>query len=301
MKTKYTDIVNEQAIGRVDNPIKMNDLLKLAEGEKLKPSATDAKSVLFIGIDFQQDFMDAGALGVAGAAADVSRATKWMYANMEKITEVAVSIDTHIPQQIFHACWWIDKDGNNPPPFTAITLADYDAGKWRAVISPIKSRNYLENLEKNSKNVLVIWPYHCLKGTTGCALDNQFMNMVYFHSVARNSIGPKLVKGENPYSEMYGIIKPEYDERGFINLDFLNRLEKHDMIVIAGEAASHCVLSSLKQIVEHYASKPEVTKKIYVLEDCMSFIPRFESAKAEYSALKSKYGVNLVNSTSFTI
>ena len=43
---------------------------------------------------------------------------------MDEISQVTASIDTHSPFQIFHPCWWIDKDGNNPIPFTLITLKD---------------------------------------------------------------------------------------------------------------------------------------------------------------------------------
>ena len=301
MTTKFEDIVNVPSIGKVENPINMNNLLKMAGEEKIKPANQDAENVLLLGIDFQKDFLEGGALGVSGANGDVERVTRWIYSNMKKITEIAVSIDTHIPQQIFHPCWWIDSNGNHPDPFTAITLADLDAGKWNVCIAPIESREYVMNLEKNAQLVLVIWPYHCLKGTVGAALDSQFANMVLFHSVARMSIGTKLVKGENPYSEMYGIIKPEYDKKNYINLAFLNKIEQYSKVVIAGEAASHCVLRSIQQILEHFANKPEVTKNIYILEDCMSFIPGFENTKQTYVDLQKKYGINLVNSTNFNL
>jgi len=300
MKTNYSDIVNVSSIGKLDNPIKMNDILRMASEEKLKPALQDSNTVLAIGIDYQFDFMDFGALGVPGAIGDVERFTRWIYFNINKITEIDVSIDTHIPQQIFHPCWWIDENGNNPAPFTVITLADLDSGKWKPCIAPIESREYVQNLEKLGR-VLVIWPYHCLKGTVGCALDTQFANMLLFHSVARNSIGIKMVKGENPYSEMYGIIKPEYDKKNYINLAFLNKIEEYQKVVIAGEAASHCVLRSVEQILEHFANKPEVTKKIFILEDCMSYIPGFENTKDRYIDLKKQYGINLVNSTNFNL
>ena len=49
--------------------------------------------------------MDNGALGVPGAHGDVERMTQFIYNNMDKITNIAVSIDTHTPHQIFHPCW----------------------------------------------------------------------------------------------------------------------------------------------------------------------------------------------------
>lgn len=298
MKTKYEEIVNVNAIGKAENPISMNDILKMANDEQLTPSKQNKERVLFLGIDVQQDFMDNGALGVPGAHEDVARMTRFIYDNMDKISNIAVSIDTHIPHQIFHPCWWIDENGNNPAPYTPITLADLDSGKWRAVINPIASRDYVEHLEQEGKKTLCIWSYHCIQGTTGCALENQFSNMVYFHSVAKKTVPQRLVKGQDPLSEMYGIIKPEYDKKGYVNLDFLNTLEKYDKIIIGGEARSHCCMESIKQILEHYANRPEITKKIYLLNNCMSDIPGFEQATADaFDEFKNKYKVNIVKST----
>lgn len=298
MKTKYEEIVNVNAIGKAENPISLNEILKKANDEQLTPSKQNKERVLFIGIDVQQDFMDNGALGVPGAHGDVERMTRFIHNNMDKISNIAVSIDTHTPHQIFHPCWWIDENGNNPAPYTPITLADLDSGKWRAVINPMASRDYVERLEKDGKKTLVIWSYHCIQGTTGCALENQFSNMIYFHSVAKRYAFQPIVKGQDPLSEMYGIIKPEYDTKGYINIKFLNKIEQYDKIVIAGEAKSHCVMESIKQILEHYETRPEVTKKIYILDDCMSIIPGFEDATAQaFDEFKTKYHVNLVNST----
>ena len=298
MNTKYTEIVNTNAIGKAENPITLNQLLKRANDEQLIPSRQNRERVLFIGIDVQQDFMEKGALGVPGAHGDVERMTRFIYENMDAISNIAVSIDTHTPYQIFHPCWWIDEQGSNPAPYTTVTLADLDSGKWKAVINPIASRDYVGHLEQDGKKTLCIWPYHCIQGTVGCALENQFANMVYFHSVAKKAIVQRLVKGQDPLSEMYGVIKPEYDTKGYINLDFLNKLEQYDKIVIAGEAKSHCVLESIQQILEYYENRPEITRKIYILEDCMSPIPGFEKVTdSAFETFKRKYQVAIAKST----
>ena len=208
MKTTYMEIVNGNYIGSVENPVDLNEILKKADKEGLEPSLKDKERVLFLGIDVQQDFMDHGALGVAGAQKDVERMTRFIYDNMEKISNIAVSMDTHTPHQIFHPCWWIDENGEHPAPYTVITLKDLDEGKWRAVINPQASREYVKHLEQDAKKALCIWTYHCMQGTTGAALENQFANMIYFHSVARKAVVQRLVKGQDPMSEMYGIIKP---------------------------------------------------------------------------------------------
>lgn len=297
MKTRYEEIVNVNAIGKAENPISLNEILKLANDEQLTPSKENKERVLFIGIDVQQDFMDNGALGVPGAHGDVERMTRFIYNNMDKISNIAVSIDTHTPHQIFHPCWWIDENGNNPASYTAITLADLDAGKWRAVINPMASRDYVEHLEKDGKKTLVVWTYHCIQGTTGCALENQFANMIYFHSVAKKAVVQRLVKGEMAVSEFYGIIKPEYDPKGYINTDFLNKLDKYDKIIIAGEARDYCVYESLNQVLDFHRNNTEILKKIYVLEDCMSAIGNPSDVDKMYADLQKQFHFNIVKST----
>jgi len=301
MKTNYEEIVNVSSIGDTTNPLVQGDLLSLANKENLSPSAKNPENILVIGIDFQNDFMENGSLGVPGAHKDVENFTRFIYNNMDKISRVAVSIDTHNPFQIFHPCWWVDENGDNPAPLTAITLDDLNDGKWKPVINPIGSRDYVENLEKLGKKVLVIWPYHCLQGTQGAAIENQLTNMIYFYSVAKKSAIQYLVKGQDPMSEMYGILKPEYSPKNQVNIDFLNKLEKYDKIIIGGEAKDFCVIESIKQILEHYETRPDITSKIYILEDCTSTIIDKAKTNDDYEVLKKKYNINIVKSTEMVL
>ena len=68
--------------------------------------------------------------------------------------------------------------------------------------------------------------------------------------------------------------------------------------MIAGEAKSHCVLESIQQILEYYENRPEITRKIYILEDCMSPIPGFEDVTdSAFETFKRKYQVAIAKST----
>jgi len=321
MKTKFEEIVNVNAIGGVDTQALLadiqngkqvdahdlkvttkNEVLALASAETISPAKNDKEQVLLLAIDFQNDFMEKGELGVPGSHKDIENTTRFIYNNMEKITKIAVSLDTHQPQQIFHPAWWVDDQGNHPAPFTIITAEDVENGKWRPTNKPKESLEYVQNLKKVGKKDLCIWTYHCLEGTFGAALEDQFANMVYFHSVARKNVTQRLVKGKDPLSEMYGIIKPEYSTRNMINLDFLNKLESYDKIVIVGEAKSHCVLESVKQILEHYQARPDITSKVFILEDCMSNIPGFEAQTEQtFEDFKKQYHVNITTSTDLVL
>lgn len=302
LKTSFEEIVDVDAIGKEVNTRNLNDLLKRASQENIRPSHEDTKKVMALLIDPQLDFMENGALGVPGSIKDTENTARFIYNNMEQITRIVVSLDTHNPFQIFHPCWWIDENGNNPPPFTAITVKGLDDGSWKPVLHAQKSREYVQSLEKNAKKTLVIWPYHCLQGTMGNAVENQLANLIYFHSVAKKTVPERVVKGMAPLSEMYGIIKPEDSNEQNINMDLLNEIEKYQMIVVAGQAKSHCVLESVKQILEHYADRPDITSRIYILEDCMSSIQGFEEAtEITFEQFRTQYKINLVRSTDLVL
>lgn len=296
MKTPFHHIFDTDSVGQPINPLPLNHLLRWANLEQIEHDEFSPKTV-FLGIDIQQDFMDNGALGVPGANQDVIRMGQFIYNNIEKISEIIVSLDTHEPAQIFHPYWWEDTAGNHPAPYTIIKLEDLTNGHWHAVTDPALSKHYVRQLEKVGKQ-LCIWPYHCINGTTGWALENQFSNLIHFMSVAARIPVQKICKGQYPLSEMYGIIRPEYSMHDNTNTKLLEKIASFDKIVIAGEAKSHCVLESIKQICEYYYDKLEITRKIYVLTDCMSDIPGFEQqSQTGYKILASKYKINLVKST----
>ena len=300
-KLGFDEIVDVNYIGKTENPIKTNDLLDKANAENVFTASSDTELVLFLGIDMQVDFLEDGALAVPGSNSDLERLLRWLYNNLLKITQFKLSQDTHGLYQIFHAAWWMDSNGEQPAPFTAITLQDLDDRKWIPLINPAGSRDYVANLELLGKKVLVIWPYHCLQGSAGYMIDNQLMNLALFHSRVRRSRLSIMVKGTDPMSEMYGIFKPEYSTKNVIDIESLNAIEKFDKIVISGQAKSHCVLESIAQILEHYQASPAAIAKIFILEDTMSVIPTFESdADATFEQFKSQ-GVNLVTTETFTL
>ena len=300
MKTNYEQIVNVAQIGQ-HGKTDMNAIFNMAEQERFTAAIDDSQKRLLLCIDVQKDFIEGGALEVPKSIGDVERITNFIYNNMAGISKIMCSLDTHIAHQIFHPCWWANSEGEHPAPYTVITYDDVVANRWRPVVgNPKRSLRYLKGLEEagDGKKQLCIWPYHCIKGTEGFSLENEFSKMVYFHSVARKSVNHLINKGEDPYSEMYGIIKPEFSEDNFINTPVLNAIEKYDEIYVVGEAESHCLMESVKQIAEHFANRPEVTQKINILEDCTSPITGFEAdTAAAFDNFKNSYGIKFAKST----
>ena len=86
------------------------------------------------------------------------------------------------------------------------------------------------------------------------------------------------------------------------------KLLDSDAVVIAGQAASHCVKSSIDDLLDSIqAQDPKLAKKVYVLRDCMSavtvpdqkggfladFTPQAEEALKKFADA----GMNVVDST----
>lgn len=303
IQTALNEIVNISNIGARDNPINISNLLQKTSEVTISPSSSDKEKNLLLVIDLQNDFMENGSLAVPNSHQDVKRLINWTFKNLEKITDIALSQDAHKPYQIFHPAWWTNKSGFHPEPFTVITKQDVDTGNWIPLFHANESVEYLAGLENAGKKKLVIWPYHCLEGSFGQSIENQFSNLVYFHSIARNSDPKFIVKGQNPLSEMYGIFKAEFDPEKEINAEFLNKLESYDKIIIAGEAKSHCVLESINQIIQYFqVSHKDVLKNIYILEDCMSCIPGFEKeTEVNFNQFTEKYTLHVVKSEDFNL
>ena len=296
MNTAYQQIVDATRIASRSSKEDLNTIIALAQAENSKPAVQDEKRSLLLAIDIQNDFMeDIGSLAVPGSRGDVRRLTKWMYHNMEGLTQVMCSLDCHSVEQIFHAGWWVDGEGKHPAPFTLITYEDVEAGRWKVTNGETdRSMEYLRNLELGDKKKLCIWPYHCLEGTFGAKLESEFTKMLYFHATARGCAPQMIYKGQNPYTEMYGIIKAEYDTEGYVNQTVLDAVGQYDAIYLAGEASSHCVLASLEQILDYYKDNREVTSRITLLEDCMSPIVGFEESTMErFKQLQQRYGIQI--------
>lgn len=297
MNTYFEQIVDVSQIGKMA-PVNINKIIELAGNERFAPAFNDAPQRLILAIDVQNDFIEGGSLEVPGSVGDVERMARFIFKNIGGISKIMCSLDTHDTQQIFHPCWWANPAGDHPAPYTPITYDDILNNRWRPVIGkPNYSVEYVKELEQRG-GVLVIWPYHCLKGGPGATLENEFFKMVQFYSIVRKSKISMIQKGTDAYSEMYGIIKPEYSRNNFINTPVLTAFEEYDEIYVFGEAASHCLLRSVEQIGDHFSNRPDITQRITVLEDCCSPIKGYEDAtKAAFARLKNTYGINFKKST----
>ena len=244
------------------------------------PSSQDEVRIAAFGIDAQIGFCTPGAsLFVPGAVEDTQRTLDWLYRNLDRITQLYFSLDTHRVFQIFHPTWWVDADGNHPPPFTPITTKEVREGRWMPVMHAAECLEYVEKLEATGKYVLTIWPYHTLLGGVSHALVPALMEASIFHSLVRASPAHFETKGMQPMTENYSVLSPEVRELagqsvGTFNEAFFRMLMEFDRVYVFGQAKSHCVLSTLRDMQQHIAQlDPKLMNKVYVLEDATSPVP----------------------------
>ena len=277
----------------------------VADGRALNlpPATNDTPRVALVLVDMQVDFIHQdGALYVPGAIEDSRRVIEWIYNHVGNLTKIYASLDSHYPIQIFSPTWWQDAQGDHPTPFTVITSDDVQAGRWSAIYEPDWSLNYVIALENQHKKQLMIWPYHTLIGTPGHDLTPSLYEAISYHTAARQSQPMFITKGEIAKTEHYSMLEPEVKvpehPQGTLNQAFLDELKTFDLIYIAGEAKSHCVLETVNSIMRHFQDDSGLISKLRLLEDAMSSVDHpeinFDNIANEALAIHSNNGLTLV-------
>lgn len=247
--------------------------------DKNKYMSTSIKNreLLFV-VDMQNDFcLPTGKLSVPDAMSDVKRLAQFIQKKSNTLDAIILTQDSHQVNDIAHACFWTNETGESPAPFTLISSDDIKNKKWTSK-NPDKrewTQYYIDALEKDGNFVHVIWPEHCITGSKGEAIVDELMYAV--EEWARKGHYFELFrKGEYPYTEHFGALKAnivvEDEEATHLNQKLIERLKAFDVIYVAGEAKSHCVATTLKQMLEISG----LATKIVILEDCMSDVAGFE-------------------------
>jgi nicotinamidase-related amidase len=299
----------------------------------LRPAASDETRVHLLLIDVQKDFcFPEGTLYVAGrsgrgAIDDSRRIAELIYRNLGALTEITTTMDTHLAYQIFFPEFWLGRDDRPLTAHRVVTADQLRSGDARP--NPAMARwlcggnytwlckqvqHYCEELERAGKYQLYLWPPHCLLGTDGHALAGVIAEARLFHSYARTAQSTVEVKGGNPLTENYSVLRPEvlsrFDQGALAqrNTQFLSTLLAADAVIIAGQAASHCVKSTIDDLLDEIAAAdPQLARKVYLVTDCMSsvtvpdgsgglavdFTPQAEAALQRFADA----GMNLVTST----
>lgn len=174
--------------------------------------------------------------------------------------------------------------------------------------------HYTRELERTGKYTLYIWPPHCIVGSAGHTLVGIIQEARMFHSFARAAQSWVELKGDNPLTEHYSVLRPEVmtSHDGVVlaekNVELLDRLLAADAVAIAGQAASHCVKNTLEDLLSEMLTRDaSLVGKVYILSDCMSavavadgrggFISDFTEEAEEALRRFASQGMHVVRST----
>ena len=266
-----------------------------AQEHEVQPAVEDAFRICLVAVDVQNTFcipafeLFVGGRSGTGAVDDNRRLCEFIYRNLDAITKVVPTLDTHQAMQVFHAIWLVDAGGEHPPPYTLVSADDVESGRWR--VDEVVARSlgldpeyaqrhllhYTRTLEASGKYKLTIWPYHAMLGGIGHALVPAVEEAIFFHSVARRSQPDFQQKGHSPLTEHYSVFGPEVTRGpdgellGALNTPLLEELLNFDAVLIAGQAKSHCVAWTIADLLSSYLrDERRLAEKVYLLEDCTS-------------------------------
>ena len=227
-----------------------------AQEHEVQPAVEDAFRICLVAVDVQNTFcipafeLFVGGRSGTGAVDDNRRLCEFIYRNLDAITKVVPTLDTHQAMQVFHAIWLVGADGAHPPPYTLVSADDVESGRWR---------------------------YHAMLGGIGHALVPAVEEAIFFHSVARRSQPDFQQKGHSPLTEHYSVFGPEVTRGpdgellGAPNTPLLEELLNFDAVLIAGQAKSHCVAWTIADLLSSYLrDERRLAEKVYLLEDCTS-------------------------------
>ncbi len=260
------------------------------------PASADTLRICLMLIDCQNTFCTPGhELFVAGrsgtgAVEDSVRLCEFVYRNLQRITSIVATLDTHTAVQIFHPVFWIDHAGEYPVgATTVITASDIEDGVWSVnpAVADVVADGDTELLRQHALHYtraleegrypLMIWPYHAMLGSVGHALVSAVEEALFFHGVARET-GPRFeIKGDNPLTENYSVLRPEVltgphgAPIGAVNEALVDWLADFDAVIVAGQATSHCVAWTATDLLRMFRVRDAaLPDRVYLLDDCTS-------------------------------
>src|SRR5512138_1738674 len=128
---------NVGAVWRIPYEERARQARDWARQYSLQPAASDSTRTWLMLIDVQNTFcipdfeLYVGGRSGRGAVDDNVRLCEFIYRNLGNITQITATMDTHMAMQVFHAIFFVDKDGNHPAPYTDIQVSELRDGKWK--------------------------------------------------------------------------------------------------------------------------------------------------------------------------
>ena len=267
-------------------------------------------------IDAQKDFHPGGSLAIPTANEDAGRIVQLI----GKVDRIVATLDSHHKLHLAHPSFWWSADGSkHPDPFTIISAEDLEKGVWKpradlkipkgSLDPSIFADNvydergtldltkyciaYAKRLEERGRFQICIWPEHCLIGSEGHAVVDPIREAMALWGERTGGSVEWVLKGENLLTEMYSALAAEIPvtKDTSFNEDLLESLLASDKILVCGQAMSHCVNYTLRDLVERWPK--ERASEITLVLDGASAVPGFEAAADQFVSDMKAAGVQV--------
>jgi len=249
-------------------------------------------------VDPQKDFCVAddgqghqGTLVVPGAEDDMKRVAVMVDRIGPKLDDIHVTMDSHQTVGIERPRWWKRiGDGAHPDPFTPLgihpdgkRIVKLDAAanmapteeEYTTYMPSLRQRSfdYLTALAAGGRYPHFVWSVHCVVGTWGWSITDELAAALGKWEWDQFGHVDYVTKGNNPYTEHFSGVKAEVpdpeDPSTQVNTGLITTLEKADILAITGEALSHCVANTVRDIADCF-SDPKYVEKLVLLTDASS-------------------------------
>lgn len=266
------------------------------------------KRVEMLIIDPQNDFCNPkGSLFVTGADRDSKRLAALLTRISSMIYDIHVTLDTHHWYDIAHPGFWRDNKGSNPQPFTQISVDDVEQNVWMPVDPRKEMRayalDYVKTLRDNNRYQLCVWPVHCLIGTAGNNVVEPIQKALAQWEKENTAMVNYVTKGSNYKTEHYSALQADVpdpaDPATMLNTRLIQTLEQADIIALSGQALSHCVANTIRDIADNFGE--ENIQKLVLLEDTTSAVPGFEHLAETFMDEMTARGMQTANSKNFLV
>ncbi|MFN2415913.1 MAG: hypothetical protein ABR603_12275, partial [Pyrinomonadaceae bacterium] len=178
-----------------------------------------------------------------------------------------------------------------------------EQGVWTPTVPGMYRRalDYVRRLEQNGRYELTVWPPHCLIGSPGHAVFPPLF-AAFNEWEARFAFVDYVTKGSNILTEHYSAVQADVpdasDVSTQINTRLVQTLEQADTVAIAGEARTHCLANTVRDIANAFGDDSFVSKLV-LLTDASSDIPGFEPHAQAFMSEMAGRGMQLSTTTEF--
>jgi len=265
----------------------------------------------------QQQVIHDGELFVPGADKDMERLAGFVDKAGHLFNSIHVTMDSHHAWHIAHPCWFVDDSGNNPEPFTIMSIkkgeifgfnifTNANSGPYRPKIMSQRqwTIDYLNKLQSSQRYPHMIWPPHCQIGTPSHAIVEPLMTALMKWEKKHIRSVNFVTKGSNIRTEHFGIVQAEVpdplDPTTLLNQEFINLIGNPDIsqVFVAGEALSHCVANSVTDIANTFGDDSFI-KKVVLIRDCTSNVPGCEAMGDTFVTTMVARGMTTTNTVDF--